>query len=81
MKRHIHKWKRVRGLHVAIDREFCEFKSGGRQCRAHRGEDWSPCDQGLWVAALTFLYAWGWGSPFEDQDEIECWLLSLLRGF
>lgn len=81
MKRHVHRWKRVRGLHVAIEREFCEFRSRGRQCKARKGEDWSPCDQALWYAAVRIAcLTWGVDLGADDVGGLNLWSLSLLRG-
>ena len=81
MKRHHHRWKRVRGLHVSDEHDFCEFFSRGRRCQARRGyQDWNSCDQGLWFTAVVI--AWKTMEPmtYESNEFFRLWHDCLLRG-
>ena len=82
MRRHVHRWRKVRGLHVASEHEFCEFKSRGHRCKAKRGyQDWNSCDQALWLTSLLIarnLDSKDW--EFDAYLFFGLWIRSLLDG-
>jgi hypothetical protein len=81
MKRHIHRWKKVRGLHVASEHEFCDVVRRGHRCKARRGyQEWNSCDQALWYVGVRIGYlTWAVGLETVDMDFFNLWSLSILR--
>ncbi len=72
----------VRAMHVAREVEYCDFRGPrGARCHAKRGEDWSPCDQALWLSSLMIAR----NAESEDWDYeaylfFGLWIRSLLEG-